>query len=100
MHWSLEIGHAPSQKPTSGSSAIPTMTGRMLVGLLQQSRHGFGHFSRWPVIGPQWIVKDRVNLSVRTSPLPNEPTFFAQQEILAPLEPTKGEPICVAKKDF
>jgi hypothetical protein len=28
------------------------------------------------------------------------PTFFAQQEILAPLEPTKEELIYVAKKDF
>jgi hypothetical protein len=28
------------------------------------------------------------------------PTSFAQQEILAPLEPTRGELIYVAKNDF
>jgi hypothetical protein len=28
------------------------------------------------------------------------PTFFAQQEILVPLEPAKGALVYVAKKDF
>jgi hypothetical protein len=46
-----------------------------------------------------WKSSPSQDLSVRTSPWPNDPSF-AQQEILAPVELTKGKLIYVAKKDF
>jgi hypothetical protein len=56
--------------------------------------------SEWRVTRPQWIVTRRVNLSVRTRQIAEQPTSFAQEEILAPLGLTKGELIYFAKKDF
>jgi hypothetical protein len=49
---------------------------------------------------PQWTLKRRVNLNVRTRQMAQRPTSFAPQEILEPLGLTKGELIYAAKKDF
>ena len=46
-----------------------------------------------------WKSSPSLHLSVRTLPWPNDPSF-AQQEILALVELTKGKLIYVAKKDF